>query len=120
MKANDHWFNRMPEEYARSLLGAESGPFPATPGEDSRCLATIKHFRSIVPLAQEARKPIFHLKPAEGAIGSHAAAVIDARRDYRALADKLARRVAEAQRAADELSESSMGDESSMEESNPA
>ena len=108
LKANDHWFNRMPEEYARSLLGAESGPFPATPGEDSRCLATIKHFRSIVPLAQEARKPIFHLKPAEGAIGSHAAAVIDARRDFRALADKLARRVAAAQRAANELSESSM------------
>ncbi len=102
VKAYDQWVNRMPQEYARSLLGAESGAFPEMPREDPRCLATIKHFRSLVPLAQEARKPIFHLKPADGAIGSHAAAVIDARRDFRALADKLARRVA------DELSESSV------------
>lgn len=95
VKAYDRWVNRMPEEYARNLLGRESGPFPARPNDDPHCLATIKHFRSLVPLAQEARKPIFHLRPADGAIGSHAAAVIDARRDFRALADKIAGRLVE-------------------------
>lgn len=108
LKANDKWVSRMPQEYARNLLGAESGPFPATPREDPCCLATIKHFRSLVPLAQEARKPIFHLKPADGAIGSHAAAVIDARRDFRSLADELARRVT------DERSESSARESSRL------
>lgn len=95
VKAYDKWVNRMPGEYARNLLGEKSGPFPETPKADARCLATIKHFRSLVPLAQEARKPIFHLRPADGAIGSHAAAVVDARRDFRALADKIANRIAE-------------------------
>lgn len=95
VRAYDKWVNRMPGEYARNLLGEKSGPFPETPNADARCLATIKHFRSLVPLAQEARKPIFHLTPADGAIGSHAAAVVDARRDFRALADKIANRIAE-------------------------
>lgn len=95
VKAYDRWVNRMPEEYAHNLLDQKSGPFPARPNDDFHCLATIKHFRSLVPLAQEARKPIFHLRPADGAIGSHAAAVIDARRDFRALADKIADRLME-------------------------
>ena len=95
VKAYDRWVNRMPEEYARNLLDKTSGPFPARPNDDPRCLATIKHFRSLVPLAQEARKPIFHLRSADGAIGSHAAAVVDARRDFRALADKIAGRLME-------------------------
>lgn len=95
VRAYDKWVNRMPAEYARNLLGEKSGPFPETPNADARCLATIKHFRSLVPLAQEARKPIFHLTPADGAIGSHAAAAVDARRDFRALADKIANRIAE-------------------------
>lgn len=95
VKAYDRWVNRMPEEYASNLLDRKSGPFPARPNDDPHCLATIKHFRSLVPLAQEARKPIFHLRPADGAIGSHAAAVVDARRDFRALADKIADRLTE-------------------------
>ena len=53
---------------------------------DKPRLATIKHFRSLVPMAQEARKPIFDLTVADGAIGSHAAAVRDARKDFRNLA----------------------------------
>lgn len=95
VKAYDKWVNRMPSEYARNLMNKQLGPFPATPNDDIHCLATIKHFRSLVPLAQEARKPIFHLKPADGAIGSHAAAVADARRDFRALANKIASRINE-------------------------
>ena len=91
VKAYDKWVNRMPEEYARNLLGDTEGPYAATPAQDAQnALATVKHYRSLVPMAQEARKPIFHLTTADGAIGSHAAAANDARRDFRQLANKIA------------------------------
>lgn len=41
-------------------------------------------------MAQEHRKPIFNLTSADGAIGSHANAVIDAKKDFKQLAIKLA------------------------------
>ena len=90
VRALNEWFNRMPEEYARNLLGDEEEPYPATPAEDeAHALATVKHYRSLVPMAQEARKPIFHLTAADGAIGSHAAAANDARQDFKNLAKKI-------------------------------
>ncbi len=54
--------------------------------EDPYCLTTIKHYRSLMPMAQEHRKPIFNLTSADGAIGSHANAVQDAKRDFDGLA----------------------------------
>ena len=91
VQAYDKWVNRMPEEYARNLLGDTEGPYAATPAQDERhALATVKHYRSLVPMAQEARKPVFHLTTADGAIGSHAAAANDARRDFKRLASKIA------------------------------
>ena len=92
VKAYDKWVNRMPEQYARSLRGVISGVFPASPPEDRHCLATVKHYRSLVPMGQESRKPIFDLTPADGAIGSHAAAVQDARRDFQDLAESIVER----------------------------
>lgn len=92
VKAYDKWVNRMPEEYARTLLDRKSGPFPETPNEDENCLATVKHYRSLVPMAQEHRKPIFHLTAADGAIGGHMGAVLDAARDFRHLAKRIAGR----------------------------
>ena len=53
----------------------------------------MRHYRSLVPMAQEYRKPIFKLTTADGAFGSHAAAVADARADYRALAEKIIARI---------------------------
>lgn len=37
-------------------------------------------------MAQEARKPMFALKPADGALGAHTYAVKDAYRDFHGLA----------------------------------
>lgn len=45
-----------------------------------------------MPLAREARKPMFFLKPADGALGGHAQAVQDCYRDFRALAQQIAER----------------------------
>ena len=90
VKAYDRWVNRMPREYAKNLLGKTKGPYPSTPSEDGHCLATVKHYRSLVPLAQEARKPVFKLTPADGALGGHAAAANDAHADFKLLAEKIA------------------------------
>ena len=40
-------------------------------------------------MAQEAKKPMFLLKPADGAIGGHQGAVRQAYQDFRALAEKI-------------------------------
>ena len=94
VQAYDKWVNRMPREYARNLLNDQKGPYPATPAQDEQhALATVKHYRSLVPMAQEARKPIFHLTAADGAIGSHAAAANDARRDFKEVAKKIVQKV---------------------------
>ena len=60
--------------------------------KDPHCLATLKHYRSLMPLAQEARKPMFFLRPADGAIGGHMTAVQDCYRDFRGLARRIADR----------------------------
>jgi chromosome partitioning protein len=44
-------------------------------------------------MGQEARKPIFHLTSADGAIGSHAQAVQEAYKDFELLANKLIERM---------------------------
>ena len=42
-----------------------------------------------MPMAQEAKKPMFLLKPADGAIGGHQGAVRQAYADFRALAQRV-------------------------------
>lgn len=94
IKAYDKWVNRMPAEYARNLLGDNKGPYAKTPTEDAEnSLATVKHYRSLVPMAQETRKPIFHLTTADGAFGSHAAAVRGAYKACKILAEKIVSRI---------------------------
>lgn len=86
IQAYDRWVNRIPEAYARMVLGSPDQDYPTTPSEDQNCLGTIKHYRSLVPLAQDARKPIFDLTSADGAIGGHSAAVSRAYDDFNLLA----------------------------------
>ena len=87
--AYDKWAQRIPEVYRRSVL-EEEYPVKIAQQDDPYCLATIKHYRSLVPMAQEHRKPIFNLTSADGAIGSHANAVTDAKKDFKQLASKIA------------------------------
>lgn len=92
VKAYDKWINRIPQEYREWVLTQKSGK-SILPKDDPYCLASIKHYRSLVPMAQEARKPIFKLNSADGAIGSHAASVRDAEDDFRNLAQKIAKEI---------------------------
>ena len=89
VKAYDRWLNKMPLEYRRSVLGEEKVETAPPVEQDPYCLAMLKHYRSLVPLAQEAHKPMFSLKPADGAIGSHAVAAQSAYQDFRVLAEKI-------------------------------
>ena len=90
--AYDRWARQMPAEYARSVLGIDASARAADPGSDEHCIATVKHYRSLVPLAQDARKPIFSLSAGDGALGSHAAAARAAFGDFRTLVENILQR----------------------------
>lgn len=86
-RAYGRWAARIPQAYAESVMGNSAGP--AEPQE----LAALRHYRSLAPMAQEARKPMFKLTAADGAIGSHAVAVARCRDDFESLARRIAQRV---------------------------
>src|SRR5262245_60704967 len=87
VKAYLRWMERIPTVYRRAVLGVGE---PAPPAEDDPyCLAQLKHYRSLVPLSYEAKKPVFALKPADGAFGGHQAAVAAARADFSAFAERI-------------------------------
>jgi chromosome partitioning protein len=83
-KAYKRWADRIPSTYRESVL--DLPPQSPRQSADGDCLAQLKHYRSLMPMAQEVRKPIFQLTTADGAIGSHSYAVKDASNDFRALA----------------------------------
>lgn len=91
VKAYGRSITRIPQEYRQFVL-QESGGEGIDIDEDPHCLAMLKHYRSLMPLAQEARKPMFFLKPADGAVGGHSKAVQDCYGDFRALAQRIADR----------------------------
>lgn len=88
VKAYDKWVRRIPSVYREYVLKEAAIP-DMSQEDDPYCLATVRHYRSLVPMAQEVRKPIFDLTSGDGAIGSHAHAVRDARADFRELAGKI-------------------------------
>ena len=91
VKAYDKWAARIPSVYRSSVL--DVSPENVKPEADAFCLARLKHYRSLVPMAQEVRKPIFQLTSADGAIGSHSNAVTEARTHFDALAKTILGRI---------------------------
>jgi hypothetical protein len=95
VRAYEKWMDRIPKEYRESILSgsglSESGGGNYTIQNDPHKLAVLKRYRSLMPMAQEARKPMFHLKPADGAIGSHLQTAQEVSRDFQALALAIAK-----------------------------
>ena len=90
VNAYEKWIARIPKTYRQYILGEKiSGNTPSV-ATDPHCFALLKHYRSLIPMAQEARKPIFHLKPADGALGSHLSAARNAYHDFEKLTRKIA------------------------------
>ena len=90
VKAYQRWIMRIPKTYREAVLGEKDIRNAPAAADDPYCLAMLKHYRSLMPLAMEAHKPMFHLKPADGAIGAHVSAVRDCYNDFLALARKIA------------------------------
>jgi chromosome partitioning protein len=87
VKDYQRWVERIPGVYHHEILGQPSeAPIP---DPDPYRLASLKHYRSLMPLAQAARKPMFLLKPADGAIGGHSEAVMACYRDFSDLAYRI-------------------------------
>jgi chromosome partitioning protein len=90
VKAYEKWVNRIPYTYRKFVLNMNV-LITGVPNiaKDPNCFSLIRHYRSLMPMAQEARKPMFFLKPADGAIGAHTKAVQDAYRDFQDLTKKI-------------------------------
>jgi chromosome partitioning protein len=86
--AYDRWLRRVPAEYRRSVM-EESSDYAPLAVNDDYCLGLIKHYHSLAPLGQEARKPVFLLRSADGAIGAHQQSVHDAYGHFRDLTERL-------------------------------
>jgi chromosome partitioning protein len=91
VKSYDKWIARIPSTYSRFVLDEHDGSAHSVT-EDVHCFGLLKHYRSLMPMAQEARKPMFHLKPADGALGAHTYAVRDAHRDFQELSNAIIQR----------------------------
>ncbi|MDO8689205.1 MAG: AAA family ATPase [Dehalococcoidia bacterium] len=89
VKAYKRWMDRIPSVYREAVLDEHVQSPPVVAG-DPYCLSLLKHYRSLMPMAMEARKPIFFLKSADGAIGAHIDAVRSCYSDFQKLATRIA------------------------------
>lgn len=88
-KAYAKWQKRLPIAYRQSVLGELSHPDQDSEHQIQR----IKHYRSLMPMAMEMRKPMFSLSSADGAIGAHQTNVQQCYGDFSALTQAIAARV---------------------------
>ena len=89
-KAYAKWQARLPGVYRESVLGKPQRKGVAPEADQ---IQRIKHYRSLMPMAMEARKPMFALTSADGAIGAHQANVQQCYGDFKRLCEEIARRV---------------------------
>ncbi|MFD5374832.1 ParA family protein [Streptomyces griseoincarnatus] len=91
VKAYERWLERIPWVYSAAVLGED----PKEQSDDRHRIATLRNYRSLMPLAHDARKPMFDLKAADGALGSTQKYVQTCYREFRALAEGVLARTEE-------------------------
>ena len=89
--SSQRWIDRMPAAYRHALDLPEQRGLDAA--SDTYCLALQRNYWSLMLMAQEARRPMFLLKPADGAIGAFQQAVHAAYAEFRALAETVLQRI---------------------------
>ncbi len=91
VRAYGRWIERIPREYAVHIRQAspESAALRGSFQSDPDCLGLVKNYRSLVPMAIEARKPIFHLRAADGALGAHYSAAQAAAQNFEDVARRI-------------------------------
>lgn len=90
VKAYQRWLDRIPVVFATAVLGRS-----ADRADDSYEIATLKNYQSLMPLAHDARKPMFDLRSADGALGSTQALVHRCLHDFQSLSERLLERLAD-------------------------
>ncbi len=88
VRAYQEWIEKIPQTYRKYVLNIneDSG---ISSRENLNEIGLIRNYQSLMPLAQEARKPIFLLKPAEGAIGAHSQSVSRCYTEFKKIAESL-------------------------------
>jgi len=87
VKAYLKFANRIPKIYAEFVIKKHSTAQRVD--DDEYCLGLLKHYHSLAPMSMEAKKPIFLLKPGDGAIGAHVQAVKKAYYDFELIVNKI-------------------------------
>ncbi len=93
VKAYQRWVSRIPTTYESFVLRNTS--YIEDGETDRNRIGLIKNYQSLMPLAEDARKPIFKLTPADGAIGAHAVAVSKCYMDFKHLTREILRRTSD-------------------------
>jgi cellulose biosynthesis protein BcsQ len=86
-RSTQEWIAQFPAAY---LAAVDDSPVAG----QRTSLGSLRDYRSLTAMAQEARKPMFKLRPGDGAIGGHQAAVAAAYDDFERLAREIAARIA--------------------------
>jgi len=86
------WLEQIPRVYRSEILRQDQMTDISVEDDPNR-IGTLKHYRSLMPMAQEARKPIFFLKPADGVVGGHYYSVQNAYHDFRELSNEIFSRI---------------------------
>jgi len=80
------WLERIPRDFETAVRG---NPDPGPPAQ-SHEIATLRNYQSLLQLARDARKPMFDLRTADGAIGSTQTFVQRCYAEFRNLAERIA------------------------------
>ncbi len=91
VKSYDRWIARIPVTYRKFVMNESEEDAPRV-ADDPYCFALVKHYRSLMAMAQEAHKPLFLLRSADGALGAHTYAVKDAYDDFKKLSLEIVKR----------------------------
>lgn len=90
--AHQNWVSRIPKTYRESILG-ENGDDISDTEKDPNQIGLVRNYQSMMAMSHESRKPVFNLKPADGAIGSHLRVVRESEETYEQLAKTIAARI---------------------------
>lgn len=95
VKAYQRWVSKIPMVYETCVLRNKG--YIEDGETDRNRIGFIKNYQSLMPLAEDARKPIFKLTPSDGAIGAHAVAVSKCYMDFQHLTQEILHRTSAAE-----------------------
>lgn len=88
-KAFENWTRQIPavmdEFIIRPLSSVNLQPYNLVSENSNRQLAEFKNYNSLIPMAQDAQKPIFDLTYSDGIVGGHMQYVRDCRNEFDAI-----------------------------------